>query len=231
MIWLFMILKLHLVSAMQFSVEFSECSFLCLKIVPFRTGDAAFVLAVQALRTCSLTSSTGNSSTASCIIPREGYLKTVAFLAVPRKFTLLLLVPVSKSGDLSSEDEESETEAAPDVPGKFDEEEALLAPSFLFFLAALDLAFFFFFSAALDAFNFSSCSFSMSFLKRQNSALCPLQLHHLQMPLQSWVLWVAFWQSEHHFSPEAGRFPPEAPASLAVSFDPLYQEEDSNDRI
>ena len=137
-----MILKLHPVSAMQFSVEFSECSFLCLKIVPFRIGEAAFVLAVQALRTCSLTSSTGNPSTASCIIPREGFLKTVAFLAIPRKFTLLLLVPVSKSGDLSSELEESETGAAPDDPGKFDEEEALLAPSFLFFLAALDLDFF-----------------------------------------------------------------------------------------
>ena len=100
------------------------------------------VLAVQALKTCSLTASTGKSSTASCIMPREGYLKTVAFLAAPRKFTLLLLVPVSNTGDLSSEDEESETVVVPAAPGKSKEEEALLAPPFLFFFAAFDLAFF-----------------------------------------------------------------------------------------
>ena len=168
---------------MHLSVEFTEWSFLLLYKIPSRTGDDSLALAVQALETCSLTSSTGNSSTASCIMHRVGYLKTVAFLAAPRKFTLLLLAPVSHIGLLSSDDEESETFVVPAAPGKSTEEEALLAPPFLFFLAAFDLDFFFFLiSAALAAFSSSSFLASTSFLKRQYSDLCPRPLHHLQMP-------------------------------------------------
>ena len=127
-----MILKLQPVSAIHFSVD-PEWSFLCLYIIPFINGDDSLVFAVQALRTCSLTVSTGISSTVLCILPREGYLKTEAFLAAPRKFNLLLLVPVSRKGDLSSDEEEvSGTVVVLEALGK--STEALLAPSFFFFL-------------------------------------------------------------------------------------------------
>ena len=101
---------------------------------------------------------------------RVGYLKTVAFLAAPRKLTLLLLAPVPHSGLCSSDEEESATFVDPVAPGRFILEEALLAPHFFL---AFNFSFFFFFSAARAAFISSSFLASTSFLKRQNSDCVP----------------------------------------------------------
>ena len=109
-----------------------------------------------------------------------GYLKIVAFLAAPEKLTLLLLAPVPNNGLCSSEDEEeSATFAGPVAPGRATLEEALLAPPFFL---AFDFCFFFFLSAARAALNSSSFLASMSFLKRQNSDLCPRPLQNRHIP-------------------------------------------------